>query len=120
MPEPDVDKERNIQFINLKMKIYLNLSLVLFNLERYDDAIMYATYLLEMDNVPNRDQAKAYYRRGNSYLKKKRLDEALQDYIFCKEKNPDDEVIEQRIEYVNRLIEENKEKTRKNISKFFS
>ncbi|CAD6632770.1 XXYS1_4_G0010440.mRNA.1.CDS.1 [Saccharomyces cerevisiae] len=120
MPEPDVDKERNIQFINLKMKIYLNLSLVLFNLERPDDAIMYATYLLEMDNVPNRDQAKAYYRRGNSYLKKKRLDEALQDYIFCKEKNPDDEVIEQRIEYVNRLIEENKEKTRKNISKFFS
>ncbi|CAI4034436.1 hypothetical protein SMKI_10G2270 [Saccharomyces mikatae IFO 1815] len=120
MPEPDVDKERNDQFICLKMKVFLNLSLVLFNLEKYDDSITYATYLLEMDNVPDKDQAKAYYRRGNSYFRKKRLDEALQNYEFCKEKNPNDTIIEQRIEYVVNLIEEKKEKTRKNISKFFS
>lgn len=102
------------------MKVYLNLSLALFNLERYDSAITYATYLLEMDNVPNKDRAKAYYRRGNSYLRKKRLDEALQDYRLCKEMNPDDKVIEQRIEYVENIIEEKKENTRRNISKFFS
>ncbi|CAI4043854.1 peptidylprolyl isomerase CPR7 SKDI_10G2350 [Saccharomyces kudriavzevii IFO 1802] len=119
-PEPDVDKERNYQFTSLKMKVYLNLSLVLFNVEKYDDSITYATYLLEMDNVPDKDQAKAYYRRGNSYLKKKRLDEALQNYKLCKDKNPDDKVIGQKIEYVENLIEEKKEKTRKNISKFFS
>ncbi|CAI1516266.1 hypothetical protein SEUBUCD646_0J02240 [Saccharomyces eubayanus] len=120
MPEPDLDKEKNEEFTDLKMKVYLNLSLALFNLERYDDSITYATYLLEMYNVPNKDRAKAYYRRGNSYLKKTRLDEALQDYRLCKEMNPDDKVIEQRIEYVENIMEVKKEKTRRNISKFFS
>ncbi|EJS43033.1 cpr7p [Saccharomyces arboricola H-6] len=119
-PEPDVDREKNEQFTVLKMKVYLNLSLVLFHLEEYDNSITYATYLLEMDNVPDKDQAKAHYRRGNNYLKKNRFDEALLDYRLCKEKNPDDKVVKQRIEYVENLIEKKKEKTRKNISKFFS
>ncbi|CCF58734.1 hypothetical protein KAFR_0F01380 [Kazachstania africana CBS 2517] len=120
LPELDVDKENNIKFNNLKMKLYLNLSLVLFNLQRIDESINYSTYLLEMDDVPDLDKAKAYYRRGNCHLSKKRLDEALDDYKLCKEHNPNDEVIDQKIEYVEQLIEQKKEKQRKNIAKFFT
>lgn len=120
IPDLDVDKQNNIKFTQLRSKIYLNLSLVLCNLCNYDESIKYATYLLDMEGIPDVDQAKAYYRRGNCYLAKKRLDEALIDYKSCKEKNPEDKVITEKIEYIEELLEENKQKTRKSISKFFS
>lgn len=120
IPDMDVDEELSVKFTVLKMKLYLNISLVLFNLKKYDSAITHATYLLEMEKVPTLDKAKAYYRRGNCYRAKNRLEEALKDYKNCKENNPDDKVIDQKIESVENLLEERKEKTRKNIAKFFS
>lgn len=118
-PDPDTDKENFLKFNTLKMKIYLNLCLVLLVQKKYDEAMKYATYLLEMSDVPPIDQAKAYYRRGNCYFNKKRYDDALKDYNLCREKNPNDKVIVQKIEQVEKILEEKKEKVKKNIAKFF-
>ena len=120
IPEFEMDNENNLKFSEMKMKLFLNISLVYFNMKQYNDCITYATYLLELDNVPDMDQAKAYYRRGNSYVAKKRLEDALKDYRSCEEKNPTDKAAGQKIEFVESQIEAQKEKTRKNIAKFFS
>lgn len=120
IPDIDVDKENNCKFVLLKMKLYLNLSLVLYNLQRYDDSIDYATYLLEMTDVPELDQAKAFYRRGNSHLAKRNMEKALADFRLCKDKNPNDKVIVQKIDYVENILEKKKEETRQSLGKFFS
>ncbi|CCK73470.1 peptidylprolyl isomerase CPR7 NDAI_0G04870 [Naumovozyma dairenensis CBS 421] len=120
IPEPDVDQVNNEKFTTLKMKLYLNLSLVLFNLKKLDDAILYCNYLLDMENVPSLDKAKAYYRRGNCNFSKKHYEVSLKDYKTCKEYNPDDKIIDQKIEQVEKILSEKKEKTKKSIAKFFS
>lgn len=120
IPDLDVDKENSINFGALKRKLYLNISLVLYSLQKYDEAITYATYLLDLDNVPELEQAKAYYRRGNSYLAKNDLDAARLNFQMCREKNSNDSAIVQKIEYVDELLERKKEKTRKSLGKFFS
>ncbi|EDO16052.1 hypothetical protein Kpol_1067p25 [Vanderwaltozyma polyspora DSM 70294] len=120
IPEMEVNKDNCILFTVLKMKLYLNISLVYFNLKDNDNCITYTTYLLDMENVPDLDQAKAYYRRGNAYFAKKRLEEALNDYKNCQLKNPSDKVINDKIDLVESQIEAQKEKTKKNIAKFFS
>lgn len=120
IPEENVDKENSIRFINLKIKLYLNLCLVLYYLQNYDESIKFAAYLLEMENVPESDQAKAFYRRGNSYSAKKKWEEALEDYKSCKERNDQQEVVTEKIEGVERELEKKKNKARQTLSKFFT
>ncbi|SCV05002.1 LANO_0G16336g1_1 [Lachancea nothofagi CBS 11611] len=120
IPETDVNKDYNAKFIDLKAKLYLNMTLVQFQVQDYEKASMYATYLLEMSETSQVDKAKAYYRRGNCHYAKKRFDKALDDYKSCKENNPSDEVVDRKILESETRLEEAKEKTKKNIAKFFS
>ncbi|AGO12298.1 AaceriAEL062Cp [[Ashbya] aceris (nom. inval.)] len=118
IPDVDLDPEQFVRFNGLKQKLYLNMTLALFNLGNYDTAISYANYLLEMDRVPSMDLAKAYYRRGNCYLAKNRLEDALSDYKRCREYNQD-EAVEMKIAAVESKLAARLEKTKKSISKFF-
>lgn len=120
IPDVDVDKDNNSKFTSLKAKLYLNLSLVLFKMQKNEESIEYATYLLEMENVPDMDQAKAYYRRGNSYLAKNNIEKALHDFEKCLEKNQNDASVSQKVEYVRDILEKKKERTKQSLSKFFS
>lgn len=120
IPEEDVDKENHKKFSELKIKVYLNLSLVSFNLKKYDDCIMYSKYVLDSPGVSNMDKAKSYYRMGNTHVIKKAYDDALSCYKLCKENNPNDKVVDAKIENVENTIGQNKERTKKNIAKFFS
>lgn len=120
IPDFEVDKDNNLRFVILKMKLYLNLALVLYNMQDYDKSIEYATFLLEMENVPDMDQAKAYYRRGNSYLAKKNMEKALLNFKMCQDKNSNDTSVAQRIDYVNGILDKRREKTRQSLGKFFS
>ncbi|AQZ18684.1 CPR7 (YJR032W) [Zygosaccharomyces parabailii] len=120
IPEESIDKENCTKFSILKMKLYLNLSLVLYNLQKYDDSIKYATYLLELENVPEADQAKAFYRRGNSLSAKKKWEESLADYKACRERNTNDKVVLEKIEQVERELEKREEKAKQTMSKFFT
>lgn len=119
IPEQDVDEKHCLLFIELKKKLYLNICLALFNLKDYDESMKYGHYLLELDSVDDKDKAKAYYRIGNSLFAKKRYDEALKNYRLCRDHNPDDNVIGQKIEKTEDILEKEKERTKKNISKFF-
>lgn len=120
IPDVSIDKDLNAKFSHLKLKLYLNISLVFFNMQNYDEAIRYATYLLDSDNVPNIDKAKGYYRRANCYFAKKRYEEALKDYKQCNELNPNDKVVIKKIEQIEEILEKRKEKTKKSLAKFFS
>ncbi|AMD20612.1 HDL132Cp [Eremothecium sinecaudum] len=120
IPDIDFDKDLFEKFTMLKTKVYLNLTLVLYNLKRYKDSITYADFLLEMDDVPKLDIAKAHYRKGNCHLIMKRPEEALSEYKECKKLNPDDVVVEKKILEVENKIAEQLEKTKKSISKFFT
>lgn len=120
IPEPDVNQEYNKKFGTLKIKLYLNICLMYFNLKQYDEAITYASYVLDTDNAVANDKAKAFFRRGNCYSLKNRLDLALRDYVDCKELSPDDEAIDQKITLTEKKVTERHEKTKKSISKFFN
>ncbi|CCK71836.1 peptidylprolyl isomerase CPR7 KNAG_0I00450 [Huiozyma naganishii CBS 8797] len=119
VPEYDIDKENNVKLIELKKKLYLNICLMLFYLQRYSDSITYTKYLLECDNVSSGDEAKAYLRRGNCNLKLGLLDDALKDFQSSEAKNPDDGAVKTKIEYTETLLTQKKEKTKKNLAKFF-
>lgn len=119
IPDEGMDAELNKKFNLLKMKLYLNICLVKFNQGELDESIKYATYLLNMENVPDIDQAKAYYRRGNCQYNKKRFEDALKDYKQCQLKNENDKAVEKKIEIVQDILDKEKEKTKKNLSKFF-
>lgn len=119
IPDEGMDAELNKKFNLLKMKLYLNICLVKFNQGDLDESMKYATYLLDMEKVPDLDQAKAYYRRGNCQFNKKRYEEALKDYKQCQAKNEEDKVVEKKIEIVQGILDKQKEKTKKNLSKFF-
>lgn len=119
IPEMDLNKDLNLRFNLLKMKLYLNICLCYFNMKSYDESIKFSTYLLEMDGVSLSDQSKAFYRRGNCYLAKNMLDSALLDYQSSKEKNPESSAIQQKIDYTKKLLKDAKEKNKKNMAKFF-
>ncbi|AAS52623.1 AEL062Cp [Eremothecium gossypii ATCC 10895] len=118
IPDVDIDAEQFEKFNVLKQKLYLNMTLALFNMGSYDSAISYTNYVLEMDRVPSMDLAKAYYRRGNCYLAKNLLEEALSNYKRCKEHNSD-EAVDMKIASVESKLAARLEKTKKSISKFF-
>ena len=120
IPDASIDKNLNSKFSLLKLKLYLNICLALFNMQNYDESIKYASYLLESDNVPDIDKAKGYYRRANCYFAKKRYEEALKDYKQCNELNPNDKVVIKKIEQVEEILEKRKENTKKSLAKFFS
>ncbi|SCU91348.1 LAME_0E12156g1_1 [Lachancea meyersii CBS 8951] len=119
IPEIDVNKEFNGKFINLKAKLYLNISLVYFQLKSFEDSLTYSTYLLEMSESSPLDRAKALYRQGNCHFAKNRFDKALTAYASCKELNPKDSVVDKKIADTEKCLEQAKEKTRKSLAKFF-
>lgn len=120
IPDVSIDKDLNAKFYSLKLKLFLNISLVLFNMQNYDDAMKYANFLLESDNVPDLDKAKGYYRRGNCFFAKKRYEESLKDYKQCHGLNPEDKVVQKKVEQVEAILEKKKENTKKSLAKFFA
>lgn len=120
IPEKEMDEENNLKFQGLKVKLFLNLSLTLYRLRRYKESANYAGYVLDAPSITKTDAAKAYYRRATAYIELKRLDDALADFKLCEENNPSDKVVQEKIQYVNNLLQQKKEKTKRSIAKFFA
>lgn len=92
---------------------------MLFYLKQYEESIKYTSYLLETDGTTTKEKAKSYLRRGNCFYALNRLETALDDYKKSKELNPEDTILDEKIDITSGKIEAEKERTKKNISKFF-
>ncbi|SCV03272.1 LAMI_0H06832g1_1 [Lachancea mirantina] len=119
VPDIDSDAKSYADFMQLKAKLYLNLSLTFLKLKNYEDSITYAGFLLDMNKAEEQDKAKAFYRRGVCHKLKGRNELALSDFKNCHSLNPNDNVVVERIKEIETKIEEEKERTRKNLAKFF-
>lgn len=120
---PDQDQEPEVYrgFIELKKKIYLNLSLVELQLKQYPEVIQYSNWLLEMDeaNLTNQEKAKAYYRSGLALLELKKIENAASSLKQAHELLPQDEGIKKELSKAESLVKVKKEKQKAKLAKFF-
>ncbi|KAH3683844.1 hypothetical protein WICPIJ_005218 [Wickerhamomyces pijperi] len=119
IPDFDSQPEYEPKFQDLKIKTYSNLSLVAYQLGDYKKSLLYSNYLLESDKLTAKDKAKGHYRRGLALQGMKNYDEALTNFKECQKLNPEDKAVPGKIETVEKLIEEAKEKEKKKYAKFF-
>lgn len=119
IPDYDSQPEYEPKFQDLKIKTYSNLSLVAYQLSDFQQALTYATYLLESEKLNVKDKAKGHYRRAVALQGMKKNDEAWIDFKECQKLNPDDKAVPAKIELVEKLIGETKEKQKKQYAKFF-
>ncbi|ODV97108.1 hypothetical protein PACTADRAFT_74675 [Pachysolen tannophilus NRRL Y-2460] len=128
IPDQDSSPEYYNNFLNLKAKLLLNLSLTALNLKQFQSAITYSTFLLELDDIlaiiSNQDIAKALYRRSRGYmgLGISNYPTALNDlkqaqhYLHPKQ----DPAINTTLQQVNQAIISQKQKEKSKYSSFFN
>lgn len=125
IPDENSNKEMFINFQNLKLTIYLNLSLVSLNLNNYELCINYCGILLQLNDnkdikLTNIQMAKIFYRLGKSYRLLKKFDIAYETLNKGLIIVPNDISIKNELEIVKKIISKNKETERNNYAKFFS
>lgn len=76
MPDEDLEPELYSQFIDLKKKLYLNLSLVCLKLQNFSRCVDYGTFLLDM-KLTEAEKAKTLYRMGSAQTGLKKYEEAI-------------------------------------------
>ncbi|CDK25162.1 unnamed protein product [Kuraishia capsulata CBS 1993] len=123
MPDKDQDRETYAKFMDLKKKLFLNLSLCCFKIGDHQRAVDYAGYLLELDDdfkVSALERSKALYRRGMSYLSLKKNSLALESLKEAKLNNPDDVNINSALERAEKIVQDAKERERERYAGLFS
>lgn len=119
IPDEDREPEWARKFLDLKKKLYLNLSMVTLQLGFFDKALDYTTYLLEMINLSPQESAKAHYRRGISFKELKRKDSALTEFKAAHNYIPTDTIIKSELDNALKSIEEKKKAEKNRFAKFF-
>lgn len=117
--DKDQDPEFSAKFQDLKKKLYLNLSLTCINIKDFTSAVKYSTFLLESDDLLPSEAAKGHYRRGVSLLELKKFQDSLKDLQKCKELNPNDKIVDSKIELAEQAIQNIKLKEKQKYAKFF-
>lgn len=120
LPDPDDSPDFFKKYSVLKRSLHLNIALINLQLQNYDEVIKSSTYVLEMNKVPETEQAKAYFRRGSAYFKKHNFELALTDLNKANEFIPNNRAIENEIAIVTKAVEIRKQNERKKYAKFFS
>lgn len=117
MPDEDQEPELYIQYVDLKKKLYLNLSLASLKLGAMDKCVVYCTYLLEMDLLPG-ERAKALFRMGIAHIALKKYSEAVK-YLQSAKEVVSDAAIEKELKRAEELMDAHKKKERAKYAKFF-
>ena len=108
--------EKYTQAIDLKIETknnavyYSNRALVNIKLENYGSAIQDANLAIKS----NPEFYKSYYRRATAYLNLKKYSEAITDFVFLKNKYPNDNTLDEKISKTRIL------KKKENFFKAFS
>ncbi|ODQ65623.1 peptidyl-prolyl cis-trans isomerase [Nadsonia fulvescens var. elongata DSM 6958] len=122
LPDPEDEADYYREFVKTKLALYLNISLVSLHLNLLDDAVKSATNALDFNECPVTDQekAKALYRRGSAYSKKKAQDLAIIDFEQALILVPGDKAIIAELENAKKRVELKKKHEKAAYSKFFS
>lgn len=121
-PDPDQEPDWFNKYLDLKKKLYLNLSIVCLQLKNFKKCIDYCSYLIEMDGklINSQDLAKAYYRKGSAQTELKQYKESLQNLLKAQKLLPNDNVISRDVTKCEQLIDQQKKNEKAKYSKFFS
>lgn len=120
IPDEDQEPDWYTKYLDLKKKLYLNLSMVCLGLKNYRKAVDYSSYLLDMDNLSTQEKAKGHYRKGCALMDLKKFKEALSDFKTAMSLVPDDPAIKAQLDKCEVLLEQKKQNERSKYSKFFS
>lgn len=118
---PDIDQEPEWykKYSDLKIKLYLNLSLTAMHLKNWQKTIDYATYIIELAGVEKQTQAKAYFRRGKALVGSKKYDEAISDLKEAQKLVPDDKAIASELASTEEILQQRKAHEKAKYAKFF-
>lgn len=119
VPDDEQEPQWYAKYIDLKKKLYLNLSLVHFQLEHYHKTVDYATYILEMSDLAVSDKTKALFRRGSAYQHLRKFKIALSDLKDAHDLLPGDAAISKELHRCEELIEKQKKAEKGKYAKFF-
>lgn len=108
-PEAEVGYKRAIEKNIGSYEANFNLAGALYKQGRYDDAA--ATYgKLAQDGTDLQRQAATWYNLGNTYVKQRKLDEAIEAYKNALRLTPDDKEAKFNLAYAKKLKQEEEKK----------
>lgn len=112
-PEAEVGYKRAIEKNIGSYEANFNLAGALYKQGRYDDAA--ATYgKLAQDGTDAQRQASTYYNMGNTYVKQRKLDEAIEAYKNALRLVPEDKEAKFNLAYAKKLKQEEEKKNKDN------
>lgn len=112
-PEAEVGYKRAIEKNINSYEANFNLAGALYKQGRYDDAA--ATYgKLAQDGTDAQRQASTYYNMGNTYVKQRKLDEAIEAYKNALRLVPEDKEAKFNLAYAKKLKQEEEKKNKDN------
>mmetsp|Transcript_1690 Transcript_1690/g.1827 ORF Transcript_1690/g.1827 Transcript_1690/m.1827 type:complete len:386 (+) Transcript_1690:1324-2481(+) len=120
IPDEDQEPEWYKKYLDIKKKLYLNLSMVCLGLKNFIKAADYSSYLLDMNNLTTQEKAKGHYRYGCSLIELKKYDEALTELKSAKSLVSEDPAIETQLNKCELLMETKKQREKAKYAKFFS
>lgn len=112
-PEAEVGYKRAIEKNISSYEANFNLAGALYKQGRYDDAA--ATYQkLAQDGTDTERQASTYYNMGNTYVKQRKLDEAIEAYKNALRLTPNDKEAKFNLAYAKKLKQDEDKKNDQN------
>ncbi|KAL6928128.1 hypothetical protein ACO0SA_002859 [Hanseniaspora valbyensis] len=121
IPDIDTDQKMNLLFKKMKITLYLNLALSYINDKNFDLGGKFCDYIINNEiKLKPETISKAHYRKSLCLIHKLKYDDALKELKKGLDKSPNDKNILKKIEAVESLKEQETEKQRKKMSKFFS
>lgn len=118
IPDEDLEPEFYAKYVELKKKLYLNLSLVCLKLDNLTRCINYGEYLLDM-HLTTPEKAKTLYRMGSAHIALKKYPEAIK-YLQQAKEILSDAGIAKELARAEELLDAAKKKEKAKYAKFFA
>lgn len=119
IPDEDQEPDWHKKYMELKLKLYLNLSLVCLQLKNYPKTIDYSTYLIEDETSTRQERAKAHFRKGCALIEMRKYKEAVDSLNIANELVENDAAIKRELERAESLLQKKKDDEKKKYAKFF-
>ncbi|KAL7664300.1 PPIase cyclophilin-type domain-containing protein [[Candida] zeylanoides] len=120
LPDEDQEPDWFRQYVALKTKLYLNLSMASARLGQHAAASQYATFVLEEEpgRVGKADLAKASFRKGSALIQLKRYKEAVA-HLRQAQELVDDAAVARELARAEALLQRQRDAEKSKYAKFF-